>query len=166
MAGDAHRLLGSNTAASVLDWLTSRGRDQPVHIPMKTIKLSRECFSLIDLDRSGTLEPAELQAVFRVGVPPTHKPGTHTSCADGTAAPLPLMSLPAIHLPPPALAGKPLLQALGQKASLRQVTRLVESVSGKGAQSLTFTDFAQASAGIDYACRSTVGTLVALTSVC
>ena len=69
MAGDAHRLLGSNTAASVLDWLTSRGRDRPVHIPMKTIKLSRECFSLIDLDRSGTLEPAELQAVFRLGKP-------------------------------------------------------------------------------------------------
>ena len=38
----------------------------------------------------------------------------------------------------------PLLQALGQPASLRQVTRLVESVAGAGAQSLRFSDFAQA----------------------
>ncbi|EFN56707.1 hypothetical protein CHLNCDRAFT_144085 [Chlorella variabilis] len=35
-------------------------------------------------------------------------------------------------------------KALGQPASLRQVTRLVESVAGAGAQSLRFSDFAQA----------------------
>ncbi|KAL4447937.1 hypothetical protein ABPG75_005156 [Micractinium tetrahymenae] len=90
--------LPAGTAESVLAWLTSRGRDLPVHIPLATIKFARECFTLIDVDGSGTLEPEELQAVFR---------------------------------------------ALGKPASLRQVTRLVESVAGSGARSLKFSDFAQ-----------------------
>lgn len=150
--------LPAGTAESVLAWLTSRGRDAPVHIPLATIKFAREvslvagragetcgqpavrkawmpldpagvggswlrsaqaccsarlhavlrcacsdaalrsttaqcccrskaattplwvmrtrppgcprplqCFTLIDVDGSGTLEPEELQAVFKVG---------------------------------------------------------------------------------------------------
>lgn len=37
----------------------------------------------------------------------------------------------------------PRLQVLGQPASLRQVTHLVESVAGPGPSSLTFSYFAQ-----------------------
>ena len=42
---------------------------------------------------------------------------------------------PSCHPAPP--------QALGRPASLRQVSRLVESVAGAGATSLRFSDFAQ-----------------------
>lgn len=47
--------------------------------------------------------------------------------------------LPSCHPAPP--------QALGQPASLRQVSRLVESVAGAGATSLRFSDFAQVGGG-------------------
>ncbi|PRW50910.1 putative calcium-binding CML20 [Chlorella sorokiniana] len=98
---DTHKLVSQlppDTAESVLAWLASRGKDLPVHIPVKTIRFARECFQLIDTDGSGTLEPGELRAVFT---------------------------------------------ALGRPASLRQVSRLVESVAGAGATSLRFSDFAQ-----------------------
>eukprot|EP00887_Chlorella_sp_A99_P001328 scaffold14.g1328.t1 len=56
--------LPPDTAASIVQWLCSRGRDIPIHLPRKTLALAREVFTLIDVDRSGTLEPAELLSVF------------------------------------------------------------------------------------------------------
>ncbi|PSC73818.1 ef hand family [Micractinium conductrix] len=64
---DRHLLAGlsADTAESVMAWLVSRGRDQPVHIPLSTIRQAREIFALIDTDKSGTLEAEELLAVFQ-----------------------------------------------------------------------------------------------------
>lgn len=48
-AGDTHKLLSQlppDTAESVLSWLASRGKDVPVHIPVKTIRFARECFQV------------------------------------------------------------------------------------------------------------------------
>lgn len=41
-------------------------QDVPIHIPAKTVRFAREVFTLIDVDKSGTLEPEELQQVFQV----------------------------------------------------------------------------------------------------
>ena len=48
-AADTHKLLSQlppDTAESVLSWLASRGKDVPVHIPVKTIRFARECFQV------------------------------------------------------------------------------------------------------------------------
>ncbi len=46
---DTNKLLSQlppDTAESVLSWLSSRGKDLPVHIPVKTIRFARECFQV------------------------------------------------------------------------------------------------------------------------
>ena len=46
---DTHKLISQlppDTAESVLTWLSSRGKDLPVHIPVKTIRFARECFQV------------------------------------------------------------------------------------------------------------------------
>lgn len=46
---DTHKLISQlppDTAESVLTWLSMRGKDLPVHIPVKTIRFARECFQV------------------------------------------------------------------------------------------------------------------------
>ena len=90
---------------------------------------------------------------------PTAGPAQHTAFVRGAGRAAgaldPKRCLPPICLgqaarPPPACSGtlepeelQAVFQSLGQDVTLKQATALVESVAGRGAECLSFTEFAQ-----------------------
>lgn len=120
-AADAHKLLARlppDTAASVLEWLTGRGKDLPVHIPAASIRFSRECFTLIDTDGSGSLEPGELLAVFtvsRADYQGLFQPLALQRCSRPSLLLPPQCRIPSV-LPSPAGPGPAGVAAPGQRA--------------------------------------------------